>query len=65
MKAYYAILDPSEFSPLTYSRVRDLLNTEGGIRLYRNGFRVVPYGDPNDDWLSLDEAYARRSFLFP
>lgn len=65
MKAYYAILDPSEFSPMTFTRVRELLHSEGGIRLYRNGFRVVPYGDPEDDWLRLDEAYSRRSFLFP
>lgn len=25
-----------------------------GIRLYRDGFRVFPYGEEDDDWLSLD-----------
>lgn len=65
MKAYYAILEPSEFSPMAFTRVRTLLANEGGIRLYRNGFRVVPFGDPEDDWLRLDEAYGKRSFLFP
>lgn len=65
MKAYYAIVDPREFSQLTFARIRDLLTSEGGIRLYRNGFRVVPYGYPDNDWLRLDQTYARRSYLFP
>ncbi|MBX9678906.1 MAG: ATP-binding protein [Gemmataceae bacterium] len=26
----------------------------GGLMLYRNGFRVPPYGGPDDDWLNLD-----------
>lgn len=28
-----------------------------GIKVYRDGFRVWPYGEPDDDWLSMD---ARR-----
>jgi signal transduction histidine kinase len=27
----------------------------GGLLLYRDGFRVLPYGDPDDDWLDLDK----------
>ena len=65
MKAYYAILEPGEFSPMIFTRIRELLRAEGGIRLYRNGFRVIPYGEPGDDWLRLDEAYSRRSILIP
>ena len=30
----------------------------GGIMVFRDGFRVLPYGGPNDDWLDLD----RRAF---
>lgn len=26
----------------------------GGLKVYRDGFRVNPYGSPNDDWLDLD-----------
>lgn len=26
----------------------------GGLMLYRDGFRVHPYGGPSDDWLQLD-----------
>ncbi len=31
-----------------------------GIRLYMEGFRILPYGEPNDDWLSIDADYTRR-----
>ena len=27
----------------------------GGPMLYRHGFRVLPFGDPEDDWISLDK----------
>ena len=36
---------------------RDALNRASGISIYRDGFRVLPYGEPDDDWLRLD---ARR-----
>jgi signal transduction histidine kinase len=60
MKAHYFILSPDLLPSLVYSRVRDALREEGGIRLYRNGFRVVPYGEPGDDWLRLEQIYAQR-----
>jgi signal transduction histidine kinase len=31
-----------------------------GIRVYLEGFRVVPYGEPRNDWLSLDADYTAR-----
>ncbi|MCE2432147.1 MAG: sensor histidine kinase [Candidatus Latescibacteria bacterium] len=31
-----------------------------GVRVYLEGFRVLPYGEPKDDWLSIDADYARR-----
>jgi signal transduction histidine kinase len=65
MRTHYVILAPELLPSLVYTRVRDELSAYGGIRLYRNGFRVVPYGDPGDDWLSLDELYAKRTFLAP
>src|SRR3546814_2462675 len=31
--------------------------------LYRFGFRILPYGDPGNDWLELDEnAFGSRGF---
>ena len=26
-----------------------------GVSIYRDGFRVWPYGEPHDDWLRLDQ----------
>ena len=66
MRVYYFILDRSLFTSAVYNRLRRVLRNQGGVRLYRNGFRVVPYGDVGDDWLGLDETYAQRgSVLAP
>jgi len=47
------------------SRIRAQLREGGGIRLYRNGFRVLPYGERFDDWLGLDESTRARTILPP
>jgi signal transduction histidine kinase len=31
------------------------------IYLYRDGIRIYPYGDPNDDWLQIDKFRGTRS----
>lgn len=36
-----------------------------GIRVYLEGFRIVPYGEARNDWLSLDFEYTRRAGRFP
>lgn len=36
------------------------LGRVSGIRVYVEGFRVLPYGEPNDDWLEIDSDYASR-----
>jgi signal transduction histidine kinase len=61
--AYYFITD--ELPSGTRSLVRDVLNRQGGIRVYRNGFRVLPYGEAFDDWLGLQRSSALRSLLPP
>lgn len=33
---------------------------QGGVRFYMEGFRVLPYGEPSDDWLEIDSDYTRR-----
>lgn len=47
------------------STLKNLGREKGGIRMYRNGFRVLPYGEKRDDWLRMDEEYAKRSILPP
>lgn len=61
MRAYYFILSSQTLPSIVYPRIRTLLGENGGVRLYRNGFRVAPYGDFEDDWLGLDNLYVRRS----
>jgi signal transduction histidine kinase len=36
-----------------------------GVRVFMEGFRVLPYGEPNDDWLSLDADYKKRPRSLP
>ena len=38
----------------TVADVRRDLNDAAGINIYRDGFRVLPYGEPRNDWLRLD-----------
>jgi len=47
------------------SETRDLIALwSGGVMLFRNGFRVLPYGEPDDDWLELDKkAFGGSGFL--
>lgn len=34
--------------------IRKDLDAIAGINIYRDGFRVLPYGEPDNDWLRLD-----------
>lgn len=38
----------------TISSVRKDLDVFAGVNIYRDNFRVMPYGEPNNDWLRLD-----------
>lgn len=42
-----------------FQALRNLLDQWMGVRLYRDGFRVYPYGAEEDDWLELDKAALR------
>lgn len=37
-----------------YGITKSQLNHLAGMSIYRDGFRVLPYGDVSDDWLGLD-----------
>ncbi|MGW2236559.1 sensor histidine kinase [Streptomyces sp. NPDC001759] len=38
----------------SYREIREALDATSGISVYRDGFRVLPYGEPGNDWLALD-----------
>lgn len=62
-KAYYYIDKETQRS--FRSKVAEKLQSSGGIRLYRNGFRVLPYGERFDDWLKLNASNLLRKVLPP
>lgn len=55
-EAYYA-----NISKLELKSIQNIASEQSGIKLYRNGFRVLPYGEKNDDWLSIDRRYYDES----
>lgn len=44
----------ASLSKSTIASVRRDLDHAAGINIYRDGFRVLPYGEPYNDWLRLD-----------
>jgi len=40
--------------------LRQWAGRSSGIRVFMEGFRVLPYGEPTDDWLQLDKEVAER-----
>ena len=68
LRAYYFIYNSnkSSFIPKTINTyILENAKENGGIRLYRNGFRVLPYAEKDDDWLGLDASMRRRSIIAP
>lgn len=43
---------------------RSLAEQSNGVRVYLEGFRVLPYGEVGNDWLGLDALYTRRTGRF-
>lgn len=39
---------------INFAQARDILKEYCGVKIYRDGFRVKPYGDSGNDWLFLD-----------
>ncbi|OJV51693.1 MAG: hypothetical protein BGO31_00285 [Bacteroidetes bacterium 43-16] len=64
-KAYYFIYNIGMIPKMVTGYIQQKANDSGGFRLYRNGFRVLPYGEPQNDWLGLDESQRRRVILPP
>lgn len=58
-KVYYFIYSYDWFESfiprIEYNQIVELSENNGGIKLYRNGFRVLPYGEKGNDWLNIDK----------
>lgn len=62
-RAYYFIYIDDLLPKTQKTSIQNLAKKNGGIRLYRNGFRVLPYAEPGDDWLKLDKSVRDRVIL--
>ena len=65
-KAYYFIYGRPEYysngmSATALRAIQKAAVNASGIRLYRNGFRVLPYGEPSNDWINLNARWAGSS----
>lgn len=56
-----ASLNAVSGNEFTVAEIRRYLDFASGISIYRDSFRVLPYGQPQEDWLRLDY----RRFLNP
>ncbi len=57
-KAYYFIggdrtIYYSNMTKPELNAIKEYLKKQGGVKLYRNGFRVTPYGSSGNDWLNI------------
>jgi len=43
------------------SKLQDQLLDNCGVKIFNDGIRVMPYGNQNNDWLSLDNRYLKRA----
>jgi signal transduction histidine kinase len=43
-----------DFEKIGIRAARKILNENAGIAIFRNGFRIRPYGEPEYDWLELE-----------
>lgn len=65
-KIYYFIYNRIQYyrnsiSKTDLNKIQELSKTASGVRLYRNGFRVLPYGESTDDWINIDRRWSSVS----
>jgi signal transduction histidine kinase len=53
------------YGPLGSQLINDMLAVHSGIRLYRDGFRVKPYGDPGNDWTHREDRARAQAGVQP
>lgn len=64
-RAAYFVYRKDTIGSFAVREAQRMGRTYGGVRVYRDGLRVLPYGEPDNDWLGLDLEYRRRTTLVP
>lgn len=58
IKAHIHYLNPA--SKISFKNITGFKSSDyGSVMLFLNGFRVMPYGEPKDDWLQLNQRKAQ------
>ena len=65
-KIHYFIYNRTQYykngiSNIDLNKIQELSKTASGVKLYRNGFRVLPYGEVTDDWTNIDRRWSSES----
>lgn len=56
----YFIFRSSTIGAISVKQAQQMGRDFGGVRIYRDHLRLLPYGEPGNDWLGLDEVYRER-----
>ena len=57
-------LKDSKLNETSYKRISNKVETHGGLYLYRDNFRVLPYGRSNADFLRFEERRSKRASTY-
>ncbi len=70
-RLFFYYLGPSEFfskrdkDKIDFETRRKIMENFCGIKLYRDGFRIKPFGDLGNDWLDLNKDRVNNPGLYP
>jgi signal transduction histidine kinase len=57
----YFVYRKDAIGGISLAVAREMRKVYSGMRVYRDGLRVMPYGEPGNDWLELDQLQGARS----
>lgn len=58
-------LSPNDQEKIDFTIRKKIMADFSGIKMYRDNFRVKPFGDPKNDWLDLDKERINSPGLYP
>lgn len=59
LKFNVSLKEDYPYKSINQKERRSILDKFGGVKIYRDSFRVRPYGDPDNDWLKLGARVAQ------